>query len=282
MARILLVEEDEDDAQEIRRAFGHRRDVEIVRVGTVLDAIRTAGESTFDAAILDYELPDGTGLDLLDFLRIGSPGIRIVIVSDTGSEALALQALSHGAGDWLVKDRHLGHELPRRMEALLDHVDATAAFVETLAPAVAYDEEARLHEDADAPPRPPAEAGQDDVRRRFGTLAQDLVQGAVFAAGVFDHRGRPLAVRLVPPLDPDGVGFGLATVHAQIGSLWSTTDLKPVSYVTLVQVEGGLLGMTAVPGPYLVALLFAQGTPHERALRALAGAAKRVSDAAGR
>lgn len=275
MPRILLVEEDEEDAQEIRRAFGHRRDLEIVRVASVLDAIRTAGETSFDAAILDYELPDGTGLDLLDFLRIGSPGIRIVIVSETGSEALALQALSHGAGDWILKDHHLERELPRRIEALLDHVDSTAAFVETLAPAAAY-EDADVRDDV-APP-----AAERARREAFEALAQELVQGPVFAAGVFDHRGRPLAVRLVPPLDPDGVGFGLATIHAQIGGLWSTTELKPVSYVALVQVEGGLLGLTAVPGPYLLALLFAQGTPQERALRALAGAAKRVTDAAGR
>lgn len=274
MTRILLVEKDEAEAETIRQALRDRHDWEVVQVGSVLDAIRTAGESTFDAAILDYDLPDGTGLDLLDFLRIGSPGIRIVMLSSRGSEQLALQALSHGAGDWLVKDRRLGQELPRRVEALLDHVDPRAAFVETLTPG-GYDP----RDIQDAAPEPGPAPAAALLHEALGHVVERMVEGPVFAAAVFDHRGRPLATRLVPPLDPDGVGFGLASIHAQVGGLWAASDLKPTSYVALVHVEGGLLGLTAVPGPCLVALLLAQATPHEKALRALTTAAKAVSDA---
>ena len=279
MTRILLVEKDEQDAEEIREALGARRDWEVVRVGTVLDAIRTAGETPFDAAVLDAELPDGTGLDLLDFLRIGSPGIRIVMLSRHGSEALALQALSHGAGDYLVKDRHLLQELPRRMDALLDHVDARAAFVETLRPGGAA---IAVHEDVDEGPGADPHGGALPADPREGPLGRALdasLGGTAFAAAVFDGRGKPLASRLVPPLDADGVGFGLASLHAQVGALWTSTQLRPTSYVALIQVDGGLLGVTAVPGPHVVALLFAQGTPHERALRGLVEAARRVADA---
>lgn len=272
VTRILLVEKDEKDAALICEALGERRDWEVVRVATVLDAIRTAGETPFDAAVLDHELPDGTGMDLLDFLRIGSPGIRIVMLSRNGSEQLAFQALSHGAGDYLVKDSHLVQELPRRMDALLDHVDAKAAFIETLRPAVAGQVAADLDEE------PPEDAPREDPKAlSLGKALDGALGSAAFAAGVFDARGRPLATRLVPPLDPDGLGFGLASIHAQVGALWGTTGLKPTSYVGLVHVEGGILGLTAVPGPYVVAMLFAQGTPHDRALKALVELARKVS-----
>ena len=276
MTRILLVEKDEQDAAEISEALGAHRDWEIVRVGSVLDAIRTAGETPFDAAVLDYELPDGTGMDLLDFLRIGSPGIRIVMLSRDGSESLAFQALSHGAGDWLVKDRRLGQELPRRMDALLDHVDASAAFIETLRPTVAVGVQSDVEDSGSEPPAPPRQTPRDAALARALDGAHG---GSAFAGGVFDARGQPVATRLVPPLDPHGVGFGLATLHAQVGALWSTTELKPTSYVSLIHVEGGVLGVTAIPGPYVVAILFRQGTPHDRALKGLVEAARKVADA---
>jgi DNA-binding response OmpR family regulator len=275
MTRILLVEKDEKDAALICEALGERRDWQVVRVGTVLDAIRTAGETPFDAAVLDHELPDGTGMDLLDFLRIGSPGIRIVMLSRNGSESLAFQALSHGAGDYLVKDHHLVQELPRRMDALLDHVDARAAFIETLRPAVV----AQVAEDVEER-EPEKPAPREDPRAvALGKALDGALGGIAFAAGVFDARGQPLATRLVPPLDPNGLGFGLASLHAQVGALWGITGLKPTSYIGLIHVEGGLLGITAVPGPYVVSLLFAQGTPHERALKSLVETARKVSAA---
>lgn len=275
LTRILLVEKDEKDAREIQEALRIRSDWEVVRVGTVIDAIRTAGETPFDAAVLDDELPDGRGMDLLDFLRIGSPGIRIVMLSRNGSEALAFQALSHGAGDYLVKDRRLGQELPRRMDALLDHVDARAAFIETLRPTVAVEVHADVHDRDRAPPAP--------AKDRRTLALEKALDGALpanaFAAGVFDARGQPLATRLVPPLDPHGLGFGLASLHAQIGALWATTELKPTSYVNLIHVEGGLLGVTAIPGPYVVGVLFRQGTGHEKALKGLVDTARKVAEA---
>src|SRR5438067_8784387 len=135
MTRILLVEPDEGSAGQLSGALSQHEGWEVTRVGTVLEAIREAGEKPFDAAVLDYELPDGSGMDIMDFLRIGSPGIRIVVVANRKSEEVAFHALSHGAGDFMIKDKHLALELPRRIDALLhEGVNAHAALVETLLP----------------------------------------------------------------------------------------------------------------------------------------------------
>src|SRR5438067_680319 len=83
MTRILLVEPDDVTADAVRQGLKQSHDAwEVTRVGTVLEAIREAGDHPFDAAVLDYELPDGSGIDILDFLRIGSPGIHIVVLSN--------------------------------------------------------------------------------------------------------------------------------------------------------------------------------------------------------
>lgn len=240
-------------------------------MGTVMDAIREAGDHPFDAAVLDYELPDGSGMDIMDFLRIGSPGIRIVVVANRRSEEVAFHALSHGAGDFMVRDKHLALELPRRIDALLQEgsVDASTALVSTLHP-TEY-EEARFT----ASPSP--EEQEDAVQ----AAVRALVGGPTLAVGVFDHRGRPVALRLMPDLEPDGMGFALATIHGQIGAIWTYGNLKPTGYAMLIEVEGGVLGITAVPGTYLVAVLFEAPISRHRALEKTEQAAARITQALG-
>jgi DNA-binding response OmpR family regulator len=275
--RILLVEGDDAAAHELGDALSHRT-WQITRAASVMEAIRAAGETSFDAAILEADLPDGSGVDLLNFLRITSPNIRIVVLSNAGSEELAFRALSTGAGDFLVKNHHIAEELPRRIDALLESPDATGALVETLLPTEASI--VKVHDDVDDDEEhvsPPATA--ESARRDLDPVLEDALGKSGFAAAVYDSRGRVLAERLVPPLDAHNLGFGLASIHNQVASLWATSGVKPISYAALVRIEGGLLGVTAVPGQVLVALLMPEDTGATKALERLTGFARAVSEA---
>lgn len=264
MPRILLVEGDEKEAQEMGKTLRGRPGWDVVRAGTLLEAIRAAGDATFDAAVLDTDLPDGSGLDILDFLRIGSPGIRILLLSEKPSESVAFHALSHGAGDFLVKDSHLDQELPRRVESLLEHVDAEAALVSTLVPTLHYDTV-----DVPAPARANAKSGVEEA-------LEGIVTGPVVGAGVWDLRGHPIATLLQDGADADGLGFAMGTLHGQVGALWTYGNLKPTGYRMCIEVDGGLLAITAIPGTYIVALLFEAGSAARRALEKLDAAGLRV------
>lgn len=268
MTRILLVEADDKEAVALDRTLRTHGDWDVVRAATLLEAIRAAGEAPFDAAVLDTELPDGSGLDILDFLRIGSPNIRIMLLSSTPSESVAFHALSHGAGDFMVKDAHLDQELPRRIDALLDHPSAMGALVETLSPMRAYDApESRI-------PRP-----QTASAKPMGALEEalgELVNASTLAAGVWDLRGKVVASKTPADLDGEGVGFALATLHGQVGALWTYGNLKPTGYRLLVDVEGGLVAITAIPGTYIVALLLEAGVTPRRAMERLDEAGMRV------
>lgn len=262
--RILLVEGNDEQARGMGRSLGGREGWEIVRASTLLEAIRAAGESRFDAAVLDADLPDGSGLDILDFLRIGSPGIRILLMSEQASEQVAFHALSHGAGDLIVKDKHLEQELPRRIDALLEHPDSTTALVDTISAVRAYDEPEYQPKSA------PVKEGAIEK-----ALA-DLVGGQVLAAGVWDLRGKALATKVPADMDAEGIGFALATLHGQVGALWTYGNVKPTGYRCVIDVEGGVLGITAIPGTYIVALLFDAGFPARRAIERLDQAGLRV------
>lgn len=267
MTRILLVDPDANEAATLKASLISHADWEVTNVGSVIEAIRTAGDEKFDAAILDYELPDGTGLDLLNFLRIGSPGIRILMLSNHKSAEVAFHALSHGAGDYLVKDQHLDQELPRRMTTLLEGTAPESALVETLMP--------QRYEEKEFHAQPTVEESSNSLQSEL----KALVGGTTLAAGLFDHRGRPIAVRLLPDIDGDGLGFALATIHGQIGSVWTYGNLRPTGYTMLVDVEGGVLGITAIPGTFLVGVLFESPINHLRALEKLATVATRLSAA---
>ncbi|MDA0989661.1 MAG: GGDEF domain-containing response regulator [Verrucomicrobia bacterium] len=107
---ILLVEDSEGDARLLRMELS-TADHESFRVtwltslAAALDALK---QSRFDALLLDLNLPDCTGLETLARIREMHEDIPIVVLSGNADEELALQAVSSGAQDYLVK----GHSDP--------------------------------------------------------------------------------------------------------------------------------------------------------------------------
>lgn len=81
-------------------------------VGAALDAIK---DETFNLAILDMQLPDGTGFDVsMHLKRSNTPIIFLTIVDD---EADIVRAFEDGADDYVVK--------PFRIRELLARVKRT-------------------------------------------------------------------------------------------------------------------------------------------------------------
>ncbi len=68
---------------------------------------------TPDGAIIDMELPDMTGLDLLDGLRASDPEIPVVMIGGFVEVPLVVKAIQHGAIDVIEK--------PFRPDTLLGH-----------------------------------------------------------------------------------------------------------------------------------------------------------------
>lgn len=77
-------------------------------------------QSSPDAAIIDYSLPDGTALDLLSYFKEIAPSVPLLILTAHGSIDLAVQAIKLGAEQFLTKPI----ELPALLiilERLLDN-----------------------------------------------------------------------------------------------------------------------------------------------------------------
>jgi DNA-binding NtrC family response regulator len=67
------------------------------------EAAERIAERTYDLVVVDKNLPDMSGLDLLALARTRSPSTRVVIVTAYGSVESALAALQAGAADYILK-----------------------------------------------------------------------------------------------------------------------------------------------------------------------------------
>lgn len=86
--RMLIVDDDDSLRQILTWAFedlGYR----VWAAANYRDAVRHAGETAFDCALLDYCLPDGNGHRLSQALARHQPDIRIVLMSCDRAAAVA-------------------------------------------------------------------------------------------------------------------------------------------------------------------------------------------------
>ena len=105
--KILLVEDDEHDRIAFLRALrvsGMGCEItECVRAGDALDLIR-ADTSRFDLVVVDHHLPGLFGVDFCKTLLAESIGLPLVMLTGSGSETVAVEALKAGVDDYVIKD----------------------------------------------------------------------------------------------------------------------------------------------------------------------------------
>jgi len=100
--RILVV----DDERSIREALMQVLGYDGYQVGTATsggEALALHRADPFDLVLLDIKMQGMDGLDTLEQFRLQDPDVRVVMISGHGSVATAVQAVKHGAFDFLEK-----------------------------------------------------------------------------------------------------------------------------------------------------------------------------------
>lgn len=99
--RILLVENDEVDRMAVERLVRDKGlPYDLKTAASLAEGMEQINKFKFDVILLDYQLGDGTGLDLLKEIR----ETPVILVTGSGSEEIAVQAMREGAYDYLIKD----------------------------------------------------------------------------------------------------------------------------------------------------------------------------------
>ncbi|MGA2497871.1 MAG: diguanylate cyclase, partial [Tepidisphaeraceae bacterium] len=100
--KLLVVEDDSDQLDLIRETLeDHFGPGCVAAAGSMAEALRQdiAG---FDMILCDYNLPDGSGLDLLDRV-VGRFATPVIMVTGENVGAIAAESVRRGACDYVVK-----------------------------------------------------------------------------------------------------------------------------------------------------------------------------------
>lgn len=114
---VLVVEDDPEMAALVETALG-REGFRVVVERRGDGAIAAVEREAFDAAIVDKELPQLDGLDLVSFLIHRAPGTPVIVVTAFGGALVARAALERGATRYLEKPVRLA-ELVEAVRAVI-------------------------------------------------------------------------------------------------------------------------------------------------------------------
>ena len=127
--RLLIIEDDAALNQMLQLHF-EDNGFTVAGVPTCREGLALLQGSAFDLILLDQQLPDGTGLELLHRIRDQDPGQAVVMMTGEHNLELAIDAIKQGAADFvhkpivndalqIVVDRVLeNRRLAREVEAL--------------------------------------------------------------------------------------------------------------------------------------------------------------------
>jgi len=113
----LLLVEDEPVVQANNKMVLERRGYALRQAYTLEEARAMVAEELPRAIILDIQLPDGNGLDLLHEVRKVS-NIPVLVLTAMGTPKDIIKGLEAGGDDYLTKPHDL-HTFLKRLEALL-------------------------------------------------------------------------------------------------------------------------------------------------------------------
>ncbi len=128
--RILVVEDEKAISSIIRRLLESKFPHDVTITGNCAAAREALGSSRFDLITLDYQLPDGTGLELLEEITSAEASPPVIMVTGHGDEATAVEAFKLGATGYVVKDKRMGTLLIEEAEKALELRRALNALTE--------------------------------------------------------------------------------------------------------------------------------------------------------
>ncbi len=99
----ILVVDDEADIRHMITVFLKKSNREVITVGTFSEAKEMLISHNFDLHFLDLNLPDGTGFDLIPFVRKKYNYSRIIVMSAYHNESEMIRAQELGADMFLKK-----------------------------------------------------------------------------------------------------------------------------------------------------------------------------------
>ncbi len=139
--RLLVVDDEVDMLEGLKRLFSYElQDVEVFTASRGRRALSLVRQEPVDLVLLDIRMPEMDGFQLLESLRQEDPWLTVIMMTAFGSIEVAVEAMKHGAYDFISKPFDKGallrtvkkglerNRLIRENRALRRHLGPGAAF----------------------------------------------------------------------------------------------------------------------------------------------------------
>jgi signal transduction histidine kinase len=120
--QVLVVEDNAGDVRLLREMFSGERpgSFELTHLLRMSEAEIHLAKGGVDITLLDMGLPDGHGLETVRRAHAAAPGVPLIILTGLDDEALAAEAMMHGAQDYMIKGQIESRALPRALRHAIE------------------------------------------------------------------------------------------------------------------------------------------------------------------
>lgn len=132
IAHVLVVDDDAAVCRIVGRMLSHEL-YSVQASHSVADALGTIEQMSFDVYLLDYKLPDGSGLDIAERIRSKWGAVPILLISGYDPSLVALRAKGLSINEFIVKP----FSQEKLCEAVKNAIDSPASEAKR-APLVAF------------------------------------------------------------------------------------------------------------------------------------------------
>lgn len=103
MSEKILVVDDEQDIVKVLSKILELAGYEVISAYNGTEALQHVKENNPDLVLLDYMMPDITGLEVLQQIKAFSEEVYVIMVTGRGSEEVAASVMKAGASDYVIK-----------------------------------------------------------------------------------------------------------------------------------------------------------------------------------
>ena len=118
--RILYVDDNRLDRELVRDALEQQGDFVLSEAAEREEFERLLAVGGFDLVLSDFNILGYDGLSVIDAVQEQHGDVPVVIVTGTGSEEVAVEAMKRGAADYLLKTAPHLRRLPRTIEMVIE------------------------------------------------------------------------------------------------------------------------------------------------------------------
>src|SRR3989338_1948852 len=119
---ILIADDDIGDIKQFKRILQQTGLSHVcTAVTSIEEAVVISSQRAFDCIFVDYQLPGGmTGLDGIASLHRQCSEVPVIMLTGSGDEMVAIEAMKRGALDYLVKENLTSELLKKSIDSVID------------------------------------------------------------------------------------------------------------------------------------------------------------------